>query len=95
MSENKAYVGNLSYQTEESGLESFFAECGEVSEVKLIKDYEKGRSKGFAFVSFGSDEAFEAAIEKNGGELDGRSLRINKAEDRKKSGSGQGGPRRF
>lgn len=87
MSEKKAYVGNLSYNTDEAGLESFFSECGEVSEVKLIKDYETGRSKGFAFVSFGSDDAFNAAIEKNGSELDGRSLRINKAEDRKRTGT--------
>ena len=55
MSENKAYVGNLSYNTDEAGLEAFFSDCGEVSEVKLIKDYETGRSKGFAFVSFGSE----------------------------------------
>lgn len=83
MSNNhKAYVGNLAYSTTEQGLKSFFAECGEITDARVITDRETGRSKGFAFVSFSTKEGLDAAIAKNNGELDGRSLRINQAEDR-------------
>ena len=81
---NKVYVGNLSYSTTEDGLKEEFESCGDITEVKLITDRETGRSKGFAFVTFGSDEAFEAGLAKNGQDLDGRPLRVNKAEDKPK-----------
>ncbi len=83
MSNNqKAYVGNLSYSTTEDGLKSFFADCGEIVDVRLITDRDTGRSKGFAFVTFAAREGLDAAIAKNNTELDGRSLRINQAEDK-------------
>lgn len=80
----KAYVGNLSYSTTEEGLKDFFSECGDVEEVKLITDRETGRSKGFAFVTFGSAEALQQAIEKHNQDLDGRSIRVNQAQDKPK-----------
>ncbi len=76
---NKIYVGNLSYDTGEDDLRTEFSECGEVENIQLITDRDTGRSKGFAFVTFTTEEALEAALEKNNVELQGRSLRVNKA----------------
>ena len=48
----------------------------------VIKDYETGRSKGFAFITFSNQEGMQAALAKDGQELDGRALRVNEARER-------------
>ncbi|MFT5170975.1 MAG: cold-inducible RNA-binding protein [Candidatus Marinamargulisbacteria bacterium] len=83
MNQNKIYVGNLSFNTTQDDLETEFAKYGEIEEVRLISDRETGRSKGFAFITFKTTEAMEASFAKNGEEMDGRALRVNKAEDKK------------
>jgi len=79
---NKIYVGNLPYTSSEEDLQNFFSSCGSINDVHIIKDRETGRSRGFGFVTFDTTEGFQAALEQNNQELDGRSLRINKAEDK-------------
>lgn len=91
---NKIYVGNLSYQTNEEGLESHCSQFGNVVSTKIITDRDTGRSKGFAFVEFETPESAESAIaELNGKDLDGRSLRVNIAQDKPRDnrGGGRGG----
>ena len=48
--ENRLYVGNLSYSTSDTDLQTLFAKAGAVKSVTLITDRDTGRSKGFAFV---------------------------------------------
>jgi RNA recognition motif-containing protein len=88
----RIYVGNLSYDATEEGLRALFAQSGSVGEVKLMTDRETGRSRGFAFVEMSTDaEARNAISQLNGRQLDGRSLRINEAEERTGGGGGGGG----
>ena len=82
MDNYKIYVGNLSFNTTQEELESEFSQYGEVDEVRLISDRDTGRSKGFAFISYKTEGAMEAALKKNGEEMGGRTLKVNKAEDR-------------
>lgn len=89
---NRLYVGNLAFSTTEEALKDAFAEFGQVVEAKLMIERETGRSRGFAFVELATGEAARAAIEQmNGAVLDGRSLRVNEAEDRPERGRGGGG----
>ena len=44
------YVSNLSFAVQDEDLREFFAEYGEVSSAKVIKDKYTNRSKGFGFV---------------------------------------------
>jgi cold-inducible RNA-binding protein len=89
---NRLYVGNLAFSTTDEALRDAFAEFGEIVEVKLMIERETGRSRGFAFVEMATAEAAKAAIEQmNGANLDGRSLRVNEAEDRPERGRGGGG----
>jgi RNA recognition motif-containing protein len=91
---NRLYVGNLAFSTTEIEIQDAFSQVGTVTEVKLVLDRETGRSRGFAFVSMGSDaEAQKAIAELNGRNLDGRDLRVNEAEERKSGGGGGGGGR--
>jgi RNA recognition motif-containing protein len=80
----KLYVGNLSYNTTEEGLRNYFSSFGSVVSAKIIFDRESGNSKGFGFIEMSSDDEGNAAIVgTNGQELDGRSLRVNEAMDKK------------
>jgi cold-inducible RNA-binding protein len=91
----KLFVGGLSWNTTDDGLRQAFARFGEITEAKVIRDRETGRSRGFGFVTFTLDEAAAAATsEMNGKELDGRAIKVNEAEDkgpRERSGGGGGG----
>jgi RNA recognition motif-containing protein len=97
MMSKKLYVGNLSYSTTEQMLTDSFAECGTVESVKIITDRDSGRSKGFGFVEMSSDEEAQAAISKfDGGDLDGRSIKVNEAKPmapRSGGGGNRGGGR--
>ena len=91
----KLYVGNLSYSTTESDLRDLFAQAGTVSSCELIKDRDSGQSKGFAFVTMGSQAEAEKAISQfNGKPLDNRALTVNVAkprEERRPGGNDRGG----
>jgi RNA recognition motif-containing protein len=79
----KLYVGNLSYQTGEETLRSYFSDFGTVESVKIITDRDTGYSKGFGFVELSTDDEAKAAIAAaNGAEFDGRKLKVNEAIDK-------------
>jgi cold-inducible RNA-binding protein len=87
--EVKLYVGNMSFDTTDSQLRTMFAEAGEVTAVELIKDRDTGRSKGFAFVTMGSQaDAVKATSMFSGKEVDGRPLTVNNAKPREERPGG-------
>ena len=87
---NKLYVGNLSYDVQDSDLQQLFAQYGTVSSARVVTDRDTGRSKGFGFVEMGTDEEAEASISAlNGHEVGGRALTVNEARP-KEAGSGGG-----
>jgi cold-inducible RNA-binding protein len=85
----KLYVGNLSYNVTNSGLEEMFSPFGEVRSAQVIQDRDTGRSKGFGFVEMTNDNAAREAIQSlNEKDHDGRSLTVNEARPREeRSGS--------
>ncbi len=88
---NRLYVGNLSFSTTRESLEAAFAGVGEVREISLPTDRETGQPRGFAFVTMGSAQAAMNAISQlNGTMIDGRSLKVNEAQDRPSGGGGGG-----
>ncbi|MBI4953372.1 MAG: RNA-binding protein, partial [Myxococcales bacterium] len=89
---NRLYVGNLSFNTTTDTVRAFFTELGQVTDVHVVTDRETGQSRGFAFVTMGSaEDAAKAIAGANGAMLDGRSLRVNEAEERQNRGGGGGG----
>ena len=87
----RIYVGNLSYQTTEGDLANLFEQIGEVESVSIITDRDTGRSKGFAFVEMGNDDADKAIEDLNGTEFNGRALTVNEARPRQERSGGGGG----
>ena len=92
----KLYVGNMSFQTTEADLRALFEQEGEVESVAIITDRDTGRSRGFAFVEFAKEEDAQKAEQRfNGTDLDGRTLRVNEAQDRCDARGGGGRRSRY
>lgn len=93
MQQNKLYVGNLPYTVNDAQVRDRFSKYGEIDELALIMDRDTGRPKGFAFVTFATQQAGEQALAENGKDVGGRTIRVNIAEERKPRGGGRGGSR--
>ena len=88
----RIFVGNLNYQTDDSGLRAAFEPHGSVTEATVVVDRYSDRSRGFGFVEMPSNEEAEAAIRAlNGTELEGRALTVNESQPRERGA--QRGPR--
>jgi RNA recognition motif-containing protein len=98
----KLYVGNLTYNVNESDLEALFAPFGTVQSAQIIVDRDTNRSKGFGFVEMDTDAQAQAAIQGlNARDHEGRNLTVNEAKTRvlhagvgghvSSSGNGYGG----
>jgi len=89
----RLYVGNLSFQTSENGLRTAFEQGGgKVLEIKIVTDRDTGQPRGFAFVEMSSPAEAQAAIAALDGQpLDGRTIKVNEAQERTGGGGGGGG----
>ena len=89
---NRLYVGNLSFQATTETLRTAFAALGEVTDVHIVTDRDSGQSRGFGFVTMGSAQEAQNAIQQlNGTLIEGRPIRVNEAEERQPRGGGGGG----
>lgn len=80
----KLFVGGLSWDTSDDGLRAAMERFGSLQEVKVITDRDTGRSRGFGFVTFDDDSAADQAVsEMDGTELDGRSIKVNEAQEKR------------
>ncbi len=94
MDNKKLYVGNLPWSMSGDSLREMFAQFGEVTEAVIISDRMTGRSKGFGFVTFATDEqASAAAQEMHQKDIEGRKIVVNVARPREEGGNrgGSGG----
>jgi RNA recognition motif-containing protein len=90
----KLYVGNLSFETNETSLQDAFAEFGTVTDSVIMIDRTTNRSRGFGFVTMSTAAEGTAAINGlNGVALDGRNLTVNEARPREERGNDRGGDR--
>jgi len=88
----KLYVGNLSWNTTDDTLLQAFAQYGNASDCIVMRDRDTGRSRGFGFVTYGSqEEANEAIHNLHDCELDGRHIKVHDAKGLSGGGGGGGG----
>lgn len=102
---NNLYIGGISYNTTDEALKNYFAEKGgtegqpgNVTSAQIMMDRYTGRSRGFGFVEFATEEEAKRALEAtNGKEFDGRTLTVDFARpktdrpDRPERSSNHGG----
>ena len=88
----KLFVGWLAWETTDKGLKAAFAQYGTVQDAKVVIDRETGRSRGFGFVTYEAEGDAETALHAmDGVSLDGRTLRVDTANERSPQGKGKGG----
>ena len=87
----KLFVGNLPFTATDEAVRALFSQHGTVEKVSLITDRDTGRPRGFGFVEMSKDDASRAMQALNGADFDGRSLKVNEAQERERSG----GSRRY
>ena len=89
---NKLFVGNLSFNTTENDLQDAFAAHGNVVEANLMVDRMSGRPRGFGFVTMGTPEEAQKAIDAlNNSPLDGRNITVNIARPKEERSTGSRG----
>jgi len=87
----KIYVGNLSFDSNETDLKGLFATYGEVESAKVIVDQFTNRSRGFGFIEMSNrEEGLKAIQALDSKELGGRSLKVNEAKPKTESRGGGG-----
>jgi cold-inducible RNA-binding protein len=77
------YVGNISYSSTEQSLQEAFKQYG-ATNVRIIE------GRGFAFLDIEADQLEAAVADKNGAQLDGRTLTVNEARPKGEGGGGGG-----
>lgn len=78
--QNKLFVGGLPWAVDDAQMEEVFAPYGEVTSARVVTDKFTGKSRGFGFVEYATDEQAQAAIDAlNESELDGRTIHVNVA----------------
>lgn len=89
---SKLFVGGLPYSTTSDELNQLFAEHGTIVSATVITDRDTGRSKGFGFVEFSSDDEAKKALEAlNNSEVGGRRIIVNEARPQQPREPREGG----
>jgi hypothetical protein len=79
----KLFVGGLGSMTTAAALRTFFRQFGELVDAVVVVNPSTGHSRGFGFVTYRSSmDANQAIAGTDGVELDGHSIRVNRAEAR-------------
>lgn len=84
------FVSNISFKVREQSLKELFQQYGEVSNVRIIKDKETRRSKGYGFVEMPNDTEGNAAINGlNGTNHHERTIVVAEAKGKKETTDSQ------
>jgi RNA recognition motif-containing protein len=80
---NKLFVGGLSWSTTDESLGRAFSAHGEVTEARVVMDRTTGRSRGFGFVTFATEDGARAAKNAmDNAAIDGRNVRVDFATEK-------------
>lgn len=79
------FIGNVPFAIEEDNLRSFFAECGDIESVRIIRDKNTGVGKGFAYINFKCSSSVPLALALDGEVLEKRELRVKPIKYQKKN----------
>jgi len=96
MDKKKIFVGNLPWSIDSASLGDLFSAYGKIVDAVIISNRMTGRSRGFGFVTFETEEAAEKAVaEMNNKDIEGRSIVVNIAKKREeRSNTDRGGYRK-
>lgn len=77
------YIGNLNYRVKERDLKEMLAHYGNIISIKIAKDHETGKSRGFGFVEMENPMSeYQIITQLNGAEFMGRQMIVREARMR-------------
>jgi cold-inducible RNA-binding protein len=88
--QNKLFIGNISFKMTEADIRELFTPFGEIEEIVIPTDRDTRRPRGFAFLTFESEQSAKEALAMDGKEVSGRKIRVNIATGKKRTGGGSG-----
>ena len=77
------YVGNLPYRANEVAVRQLFQQHGRVVNVRLMKDRDTGKRKGYGFVEMAASDTEAAVAALNDAEFQQRTLKVREAKERR------------
>merc|ERR1712151_419001 len=89
MLHNEVIVKGLPFSATEDDIWNYFAECGEVASINLLKGYD-GASKGCGFVRFVDGSSVAAAEACSGADFNGRKIFVEMTKPKAQRDQGQG-----
>lgn len=78
----KIFVGGLPKNLSDDKLEEYFSRFGFVQKCYVVKDAFTGKTRGFGFVIFGTQEGFEAVLDAPDHFIEGQEIHIKPAQAR-------------
>jgi len=77
------FIGNLAYKVRGRQLAALFEPYGEIQSLRIVKDRETGKAKGFGFIEMSERDALKAIAELDNSEFFGRNLKVSEANSQK------------
>ncbi|MDH3325253.1 MAG: RNA-binding protein [Gammaproteobacteria bacterium] len=77
------FIGNLAYKVRGRQLAALFEPFGEIQSLRIVKDRETGKAKGFGFIEMSERDALSAIAELDDSEFFGRNLKVSEANSQK------------
>ncbi|CAB4412765.1 unnamed protein product [Rhizophagus irregularis] len=74
------FIGSLAFDAQEEELWSYFESCGEIENVRIVRDSKTNVGKGFAYVQFKERVSVELALKLNDTKLGTRKIRVMRCE---------------
>ncbi|CAG8508417.1 13771_t:CDS:2 [Funneliformis caledonium] len=72
------FIGNMSFDAQEEELWVQFESCGEIENVRIVRDNKTNVGKGFAYVQFKERASVEFALKLNDIKLGNRNIRVTR-----------------
>lgn len=79
---DQVYVGNLLYNIGKDVLRHYFSQFGTIKDIRIIRNYRTGQSKGYAFVQYTHHKEASRALKAHGKDLKGRAMVVRIAKTR-------------
>lgn len=83
--QNKLFIGNLPFKLREDDIRDLFTKFGEITEVAVPTNRDTGKPRGFAFVTYKTEDSAKQALTLDGHEIDGRKIRVSIATGEKRA----------
>eukprot|EP00493_Phyllostaurus_siculus_P002725 UN02738 len=86
---NRLYLETLRLIRLTTMFGKYFKDCGEITDIHIIRDRYSRRSQGYGFITFADEESKEKALKLDGKDVFGRPLKVN-LEARNRDSGGRG-----